>query len=225
MRNRRHATMLLAVLASSCATVQRVEDRPPGPPPAVSVPVSPPSELLPAAIPPQQPEPAPAPADRPDTPEAAATTDRREPYCPEVAPRPVACADAVRIAKDVAVRHGLETGLVVGVMRVESGFVANAISRATAVGLMQVMPGSGRQAGCGDLFSPDENAECGGRILKAFLRHYKGNLVLALSGYNAGHGMPDRAKKETRIPRNFRYVEDVLRARSRYLRHGCREWD
>jgi soluble lytic murein transglycosylase-like protein len=131
----------------------------------------------------------------------------------------------VALAREVAGRHGLEFGLVLGVMRVESRFTANVLSPVSAVGLMQVMPLSGRQAGCGDLFEPAANAECGARILKAFLRYYKGNLVLALSGYNAGHAMPDKARKETRVPRNFQYVEDVLRARARYLRFGCDAFD
>jgi soluble lytic murein transglycosylase-like protein len=140
-------------------------------------------------------------------------------------PRSIPCDDAVRLAKEAAARHGLEPGLVLGVMRVESGFVANVVSYASAVGLMQVMPLSGKQIGCGDLFDPAENADCGARILASFLRYYRGDLTLALSGYNAGHGMPDRARKDVRVPKNFQYVEDVLRVRSRWLRHGCRDWD
>ena len=153
------------------------------------------------------------------------SSDRRPTFRFENVPRPVPCAEAARIAGDVAERHGLEQGLVIGVMRVESGFVANAISGAAAVGLMQVMPTSGEKSGCGDLFAPEDNADCGARILASFLRYYKGSLMLGLSGYNAGHAMPDAARRETRTPRNFGYVEDVLRARARFLRRGCKGWE
>ena len=154
-----------------------------------------------------------------------AVMDRRASLRPDFVARTLTCDAAVRLARMVASRHGLEPGLILGVMRVESGFVENIISYATAVGLMQVMPASGQQKACGDLFDAEQNAECGARILAAFLKYYKGSVTLALSGYNAGHGMPDRARKETRTPRNFQYVEDVLRVRARWLRHGCREWE
>lgn len=152
-------------------------------------------------------------------------TGRRSLHVFPFQPNLLSCDRVVEIAREVASRHRLETGLVIGVMRVESGFIANAISPATAVGLMQVLPSSGERIGCKDLFDPIENADCGARILAAFLRYYKGNLMLALSGYNAGHAWPDRAKKERRVPLNFKYVEDVLRARARWLRDGCKAFE
>jgi len=149
---------------------------------------------------------------------------RRDVFMPAFEPRPVPCERLVALAAETAEQEGLETGLLLGVMRVESGFMSNALSPVGAVGLMQVMPLSGRRANCGELLEPVDNVACGAHILASFLRYYKGNLTLALSGYNAGHGMPDRAKKESRIPRNFQYVEDVLRARARFLRSGCSAW-
>jgi hypothetical protein len=140
-------------------------------------------------------------------------------------PRRVACEEVARLARDVAPRHGLEPGLLVGIARVESAFTANVLSPVAAVGLSQVMPYVADKMGCGNLFDPAANLECGARILAGFLRGFDGNLVSALSGYNAGYGMPTRARKEVRTPRNFQYVEDVLRARSRWLRKGCGAWD
>jgi len=153
--------------------------------------------------------------------EPGVPTDRLPAFRPKIVPRRLRCEDAVRIARDVASRHGLEAGLVLGVMRVESGFVANVISPAPAIGLMQVTPWSARPLGCGDLFDPAANAECGARILASFLRYYKGDLMLALSGYNAGHAMPDRARKSKALPVNVEYVENVLSARARFLQRGC----
>lgn len=140
-------------------------------------------------------------------------------------PRRVPCQEIERIARQAAQRTGLEQGLLIGVMRVESAFTSNAISPAAAVGLSQVLPSIGERLGCGDLFDPVMNASCGATVLARWLDRFKGNLISALSGYNAGHSMPTHARDERRTPRNFQYVEDVLRARSRFLRQGCRAFD
>jgi len=145
----------------------------------------------------------------------------RHPY----EPRRVACEEVLRLAREVAPRHGLEPALLVALVRVESAFVANALSPVAAVGLSQVMPGVAARLQCGDLFRPMDNLDCGARVLKGFLRAFDGDLILALSGYNAGYGMPTTARKEQRPPANFQYAEDVLRVRSRLLRSGCRAWD
>jgi len=234
MRNWRHVMVTVGLLMS-CATVPRPVESyldpsfgraPAGEPkvPGATAPVEPPPKVEPR---PREvaSQPAILPVGPGQRPEELAPGVRRDVYWPEFVPRPVPCPDVVRLAKDVAARHRLEHALVVGVMRVESGFVANVISPAGAVGLMQVMPSSGKREGCGDLFSPDDNVECGARILAAFLRHYNNNLLLALSGYNAGHAMPDQARSAQRVPRNFQYVENVLRARARFLRFGCKAWE
>jgi len=140
-------------------------------------------------------------------------------------PRRVPCPEVVRLAGEIAPRYALEPALLVAVTRVESAFVANVLSPVAAVGLSQVMPAVAARLGCGDLFQPRENLECGARVLQGFLRAFDGDLVAALSGYNAGYGMPTSARKEKRPPANFEYVEDILRARSRLLRSGCRAWD
>jgi len=228
VQGRGRILLAAALGAIACGGPQRAEDRVPFPVatapasagPAAAVGVAPVSSRVEPPPPPQTPAVAACDCRGPE--DAGLVVDRRQAFRPDLAARQIECADVVDLAREAARRHGLEAGLLIGVMRVESGFVANSISAATAVGLMQVMPGSGRQAGCGDLFEPGANAECGARILAAFLRYYRGNLMLALSGYNAGHAMPDKARKDSRTPRNFQYVEDVLRARARYLRHGCR---
>lgn len=140
-------------------------------------------------------------------------------------PRRLTCAQAAGIARAAAPAGRLEPGLVFAVMRVESAFSTNVISRAGAVGLMQVMPDNVDRLGCGDLFEADQNAACGVRVLRRFLDRYDGDLMLALSGYNAGLGMPGRARAESRIPANLGYVEKVLRFRARFLRKGCAAFD
>ncbi len=123
--------------------------------------------------------------------------------------------------KWAASKAGVDPALLVGVVRVESNFNPNARSGAGAIGLTQVIPSTAKSKGCGPLYDPRANLLCGARVLKGFLDYYNGNLVLALSGYNAGHYYPDQADRNSTVPRNFSYVEAVLHARSHFLLHGC----
>lgn len=84
--------------------------------------------------------------------------------------------------------------LILGLIRQESAFAANARSRADARGLMQILPSTGRslarKAGIRrftpqKLFDPDTNIVLGTRHLASLLRTY-GKPELALAAYNAG---------------------------------------
>lgn len=131
------------------------------------------------------------------------------------------CEKYVPLLNDAAKKHRVDRALLVGIVRVESSFRPKAVSPVGAQGLMQVMPYNGRKMECGDLTDPKLNIACGVRVLKGFLRYYKGDIVYALSGYNAGFAQPNNARREGRLPKNRSYVEKVLGARATYLRHGC----
>jgi soluble lytic murein transglycosylase-like protein len=88
-------------------------------------------------------------------------------------------------------RAGLETGLVLGVIQVESGFRKYAISVAGARGYMQVMPFWTRVIGDGDasrLFHLQTNLRFGCVILRHYLEREKGDLFMALGRYNGSRG-------------------------------------
>jgi soluble lytic murein transglycosylase len=104
---------------------------------------------------------------------------------------------AVRVA---ARRAGIDPRLVLAVMRTESRFRPDAVSRRGAVGLMQLTPATAawaaRAAGlpppAGRLPDPAYNIALGTWYL-AHLRHlFGGRLVPALAAYNAGPGPVDR---------------------------------
>lgn len=115
----------------------------------------------------------------------------------------------------------LEVALLAGVAKVESNFNMNVLSSAGAIGIMQVMMKTSQKFECGDLSLPEENIFCGAKILKRFLEYYNGDIIYALSGYNAGHYYADKGKKEKHLPQNFGYVEKVLTMRARFLDSGC----
>ena len=135
--------------------------------------------------------------------------------------------------------NNLDPYLVAGLIRQESEFNPQAVSRANAFGLTQVRPGTGRQFARrlgltrftnGVLFQPATNLKIGTAILRSMLDQHGGNLEQTLASYNAG---PNRATewigwKTYREPAEFvesipftetrDYVQAVLRNADIYRR-------
>lgn len=90
-------------------------------------------------------------------------------------------------------RAGLDTGLVLGLIQVESAFRKFAVSRVGARGYMQVMPFWTRLIGNGDpasLFHMQTNLRFGCVILRHYLDRERGDLFMALGRYNGSRGRP-----------------------------------
>jgi len=94
-----------------------------------------------------------------------------------------------------ATEVGIDPGWVYGVVRQESAFVVDARSQAGALGLMQLMPATGRLAGRklnipirsnNALLNVENNLRLGVSYLKEVLGHNRGNQALATAAYNAG---------------------------------------
>jgi soluble lytic murein transglycosylase-like protein len=93
-----------------------------------------------------------------------------------------------------AQRSGLDPQLVLGLIQVESNFRRVAVSRARAIGYMQVMPFWTSLLGDGDpgkLFHMRINLRYGCTILRHYLDIEKGNLYRALGRYNGSLGRPE----------------------------------
>ncbi len=120
-----------------------------------------------------------------------------------------------------------------GVARSESLFMRDVRSHAGAIGLMQLMPATGRQvarelrlpyAGVATLTNPEDNIRLGTTYLGQMAERYGGNRVLATAAYNAGphrvdKWLPDEGSLDARIwieniPYNEtrKYVRRVLAA-------------
>jgi len=90
-------------------------------------------------------------------------------------------------------RAGLDTGLVLGLIQVESNFRKFALSPVGARGYMQVMPFWSRVIGDGDagkLFHMQTNLRFGCVILRHYLDRERGDLFMALGRYNGSRGKP-----------------------------------
>jgi lysozyme len=88
----------------------------------------------------------------------------------------------------VARQFDLDAGLLHAMIETESDYDADARSPKGAVGLMQVMPETGRRFGFTDLADPDTNLRAGATYLKWLLKTFDNKLELAVAGYNAGEG-------------------------------------
>ena len=95
--------------------------------------------------------------------------------------------------------QGIQPAWVMGVMRRESAFDANAASAANAYGLMQLIPPTardmGRQLGLtinsnNDILQPTTNVQLGSAYLKNMLTTFNGDYAQATAAYNAGPGRP-----------------------------------
>jgi Transglycosylase SLT domain len=125
-------------------------------------------------------------------------------------------------------QHHIDADLLASVIRAESGFHANAVSRTGARGLMQLMPGTAHQLGVNDAFRPDQNIAGGTTYLDQLLDRYDPHndthgLALALAAYNAGpaavdryHGIPPYAETRAYVVR----VMNEFKRRKLALEHG-----
>lgn len=97
------------------------------------------------------------------------------------------------------------------VMRVESDFNPKVVSRAGAMGLMQLMPKTARSMGVADPFDARQNVLGGARYLRILANRFKGDLVLTVAAYNAGEGAVQKYNGIPPYKETQRYVRRVLK--------------
>jgi soluble lytic murein transglycosylase-like protein len=90
------------------------------------------------------------------------------------------------IVETAARQYGVDKALVHAVISAESGYNPQAVSRAGARGLMQLMPETARRYGVRNSMDPVDNIYGGVKYLRDLLTMFKGNMELAVAAYNAG---------------------------------------
>lgn len=123
------------------------------------------------------------------------------------------------IIRHYAGSYRLEEALVKAVIKAESNYNPQAVSRKGARGLMQLIPETARQMRVNDPFDPKQNIRGGSNYLRLMLDQFNGNIDLALAAYNAGPnavqrhgGIPPYEETRTYVQRVRRYLDLYRRA-------------
>jgi soluble lytic murein transglycosylase-like protein len=109
----------------------------------------------------------------------------------DTAPPPTNTRAASRFSEMIthtASQFQLDQRLLHSIIAVESGYNPNAVSPKGAIGLMQVMPATGRRFGITNLSDPQQNLIAGASYLRTLLLQFNANLPLVIAAYNAGEG-------------------------------------
>lgn len=139
--------------------------------------------------------------------------------------------------KRSAAANGLDPYLVASLIRQESEFNPNAVSRANAVGLMQLLPKTGKvvakevklkRYSASQLYTPAVNLQLGTRYFRGMVDKFGGSFEYALAAYNAGSDRVEEwlGQGKYRDPEEFvesipftetrEYVQAILRNASVY---------
>ncbi|MBU4288906.1 MAG: lytic transglycosylase domain-containing protein, partial [Proteobacteria bacterium] len=87
---------------------------------------------------------------------------------------------------EASIKYGVSFLLLKALIKVESNFNPKAVSKAGAMGLMQIMPENFDALKITNPFNPRENILGGTLYLKQLMTRFGGKLPLALAAYNAG---------------------------------------
>lgn len=119
--------------------------------------------------------------------------------------------------RSVAKIYKLPHTLLHAVITAESYYNPDAVSKAGAVGLMQLMPGTAKQYGVSNRLDPKQSIYGGTRYLRYLAKLFNNDLTLMLAAYNAGEGAVKKygnkvpPYKETR-----NYVNKVIKFYKKY---------
>lgn len=171
--------------------------------------------------------------------ETIETTTSRLPPCaleavlPERAPRPVLALEppsgspvpridlylenlphkkkwVVDLVYTLAGWYQIDPRLALSVISIESNFESGAQSPKAAMGLMQLIPGTAERFNVRNAYDATQNIRGGLKYLRWLLSYYRGDVILALAGYNAGERAVDRYRGVPPYPETRDYVKRVL---------------
>lgn len=119
-------------------------------------------------------------------------------------------------------KNNIPPEIMTSLIFVESSFKRNVVSSAGACGLTQVIPkytggvAIRKKYTCDQLKNPFTSIKVGAKILSWWIKYHKGNISLALCGYNAGFRCSYRKNKQGKIVKRpnkhgMRYARKVLK--------------
>lgn len=121
------------------------------------------------------------------------------------------------IIKTMARRYNVPPDLIHSIIKAESNYNVRAVSNKGAVGLMQLMPDTGKQYGVKDLYDPADNIEGGVKYLNDLVKLYNRNTKLVLAAYNAGQEAVKKYKGIPPYPETINYIKTIQAAYNKPL--------
>jgi hypothetical protein len=122
------------------------------------------------------------------------------------------------IVQEAGKTDNVTPSVALAVAKIESGFRPHVVSSAGAIGVMQIMPKTGRDVfrlSRTELFDPAINIRAGVTFLDQLITQYDGRIDLALSHYNGGSRVTAGPTPKI-IPATRGYVIKVLAAAQAY---------
>jgi hypothetical protein len=113
------------------------------------------------------------------------------------------------LVESISRSNGVDPNLIDAMIRTESNYNAWAVSPKGAIGLMQLIPETGRRFGVQNFFDPKQNIEGGVRYIKYLLEMFGGNVDLSLAAYNAGENLVARLGKIPPYEETRNYVRKI----------------
>lgn len=126
-----------------------------------------------------------------------------------VEPKPTPSQLSPLIQK-AATEAGVAPSLLDALVATESAYDPSARSRAGALGLSQLMPGTARELGVENPFDPAQNLRGGATYLAQMMDRFGGDARLALAAYNAGPGAVEKFGGIPPYRETQRYVDRVM---------------
>ena len=115
-----------------------------------------------------------------------------------------------------AKKNNIRPELVAAVVEAESRFKPTARSGAGAIGLMQLVPRTGKWMGARDLTNPAQNVAAGAKYLKYLSERFDGNETKIIAAYNAGEGNVKRFGGVPPFKETRKYVAKVRNYEQEY---------
>jgi hypothetical protein len=115
------------------------------------------------------------------------------------------------LIQEIAEQTQVEPALLHAIIQAESSYNPHARSPRGAVGLMQLMPATGRRFGVRNLTDPIANVYAGALYLRHLLEIFDNNKKLAIAGYNAGeYAVKRHGNKIPPYRQTQQYVNKVM---------------
>ena len=116
----------------------------------------------------------------------------------------------VDLVSTLADWYEVDSRLILSIIAVESNFKTQAHSSKAAMGLMQLIPATAERFNVRNAYDATQNVKGGIAYMRWLLSYFRGDVKLAVAGYNAGEKAVDRYKGVPPYAETRQYVKKVL---------------